>query len=118
MARTLGATNVMSQGSCGLNTSLMQPMRDDLQQVTAFAVHILQDYGRSICACSFHVRVRLAITCSAMNRQALGSISLRQPRIPVFCNATGEAVTSAEDAASHMAQATCAPVSFRCRVQN
>ena len=34
LARTLGATDLTDQGSCGLNTSMMQPVRDELQQVT------------------------------------------------------------------------------------
>ena len=47
---------------------------------------------------------------SSVHEQALTGVKLRQPRIPVYCNATGEAVGSADDAAGHIAQAICAPV--------
>ena len=39
-------------------------------------------------------------------------MKLRQPRIPVYSTVTGEAVTTTEEAASCIAQGTCAQVSF------
>ena len=33
LARTLGANAVLVQGHCAVNTSLMQPVHDELQQV-------------------------------------------------------------------------------------
>ena len=38
LARTLGATNATAQGSCGLNTALMQRVRDEVQQVLVVVV--------------------------------------------------------------------------------
>ncbi len=37
LAKTLSATSVTVHGSCGVNTSLMQPVYDELQQVVARA---------------------------------------------------------------------------------
>ena len=35
LAKTLGATALTVQGGCGMNTSLMQHVHDELQQVEA-----------------------------------------------------------------------------------
>ncbi len=35
LAKTLGASNVTFQGSCAANTTLMQPVHDELRQVVA-----------------------------------------------------------------------------------
>ncbi len=46
----------------------------------------------------------------------MSSMTLRRPRVPIFCNASGQAVTSADEAATYVAQAACAPVRAATRI--
>ena len=51
-----------------------------------------------------------ALTPTVCIVQAVSRMTLRRPRIPVFCNASGQPVTSADEAGGLVAQAACAPV--------